>query len=142
MLILSSEEFILDVLRRYKFVRVGGIDGDNALNKLDKVLGTEVANVAGLNDGSFGVVVLAHYIPTLMDIMSQSFSGSFVDLDYNPLQPTETDINFWGFSSAKALYAEWFNEQMMACVSGEAKAFYIGVRWFETLWKPCMQHQV
>lgn len=50
MLIFHSIEFILEVRRRYRIVRVNGVD-DNALNELDKVLGTEVASVAGLNDG-------------------------------------------------------------------------------------------
>jgi hypothetical protein len=129
MLILSSEEFILDVIKRYRLVRVGGIKGNTALNELDKFLGTEVANVAGLNDGSFGMVVLRRYIPTLMDITSQNFPGSFVDLDYNPFQPTETDINYSGF------FAEWFNQQMTGCASDEGEAFYIGMR-------SCMQRQL
>jgi hypothetical protein len=129
MLTFLRHTFILDVMQRYRFVRFDGVGGDRTEEKLQCMMdgypeaSDAIQDTGELNDGSYGMLVCSDYIPTLRRIMSDTFHGSVINPDY------KVDIEYWGYSSVKALYAEWFEQRMPTCASEVGQAFYEGVKF-------------
>jgi hypothetical protein len=125
---------ILDVMQRYRFVRFDGVGGDRTEEKLQYMMDANpeasdaIQDTGELKDGSYGMLVCSDYIPTLQEIMSDTFPGSKMAPDYHPLLPSTVDIDYWGYSSAEALYAEWFEQRMSTCASEVGQEFYKGVK--------------
>ncbi|KAI9736734.1 MAG: hypothetical protein M1834_000938 [Cirrosporium novae-zelandiae] len=100
----------------YTLVRLSNVEdgtGEEILEKLDRGIGEihEVASTIELNDGSWEIVVLRLYLPTLQDKLSKIFPNSIVDLKYNPMEPSVDDVKYWGYGNAKALNTDWFSKR-------------------------------
>ncbi|CRG91098.1 Transmembrane protein 8A [Talaromyces islandicus] len=132
-----SDEILIDVIRRYSFVRFQGIKGDIE-EKLERMFNANpdasdaIPNAGELNDDSYGMLVLRAYIPALQKIMAALFPGSTMNSEYHPFEPSETDIEYWGYSSAKTLYMEWFDKRMRSCASDVGLAFYEGLKLLDS----------
>jgi hypothetical protein len=126
-LIFYSDEFVLGVLQQYTIVRLDGIEGD-AMSELDRVLVSGVASITGLNDESLEVVVLKEYAPSLVDTVRRTFPHSFVDLNHDPFQPADVDI-------------DGRLEEVRKCATDEGTAFYIGLKQFELPQKDQIGHR-
>jgi hypothetical protein len=121
-LIFYSDEFVLGVLQQYTIVRLGGVE-DDAMGKLSRVLNSGVASYTGLNDGSLEVVVLKEYVPSFVNTARRTFPHSFVDLDHDPFQLTEVDIEYCHSFDGRL-------EDVMKCASEKGAAFYMGLKRF------------
>jgi len=75
------------------------------LNILDTKIGTvnEVASIEELNDGSGEMAVLKSYCPTLQVMLGKILPGSDVDLNYDPTEPTVSEVENLGYNVAKTL---------------------------------------
>jgi hypothetical protein len=80
------------------------------LEKLDTKIGSvsEVPNIEKLNDGSWEICILKSYRRTVKDRLREILLGSNVELYYDPLEPTASDSEIWGYDLAKTLCKEWF----------------------------------
>lgn len=132
-----SDADLIDILQRYSFVRFHGLEGDDIEEKLERMFNANLSasdaipNVGELIDGSYGMLVLCDYIPTLREIMAALFPGSTMDSEYHPLQPSETDIRRGDCSSAK-IYMEWFDQRMRSCASDVGEDFYEGLKLLDS----------
>jgi Gti1/Pac2 family len=88
------------------------------LEKLDTKIGSvsEVPNIEKLNDGSWEICILKSHRRTVKDRLREIFLGSNVELYYDPLEPTASDSEIWGYDMAKTLCKEWFFERAIRVV--------------------------
>lgn len=109
---------------------------------LDTKIGTvnEVPSIEKLNDGSWEMVVLQPYGPTLQVILSKMFPGSDIDLNYDPTEPTVNEVKNLGYKMAKTICKDLFvrraermvkeawpmaadcYEHLAACITGRWRA--------------------
>jgi len=90
---------------QYTLVRLSNAGDGNTLNILDTKIGTvnEVPSIEELNDGSWEMAVLKSYCPTLQAMLGKIFPGSDVDLNYDPTEPTVSEVENLGYNVAKTL---------------------------------------
>lgn len=90
---------------QYTLVRLSNVGDGNILNILDTRIGTvdEVPSIEELNDGSWEMVVRKPYCPTLQAMLSKIFPDSDVDLNYDPTEPTVSEVDSLGYNLAKTL---------------------------------------
>ena len=90
---------------QYRFVRLSNAGDGSILEILDTKIGTinEVPSIEKLNDGSWEMVVLQSYCPTLQAILGKIFPGSDVDLHYDPTEPTVSEAENFGYKVAKTI---------------------------------------
>jgi Gti1/Pac2 family len=88
------------------------------LEKLDTKIGSvsEVPNIEKLNDESWEICILKSHRRTVKDRLCEIFLGSNVELYYDPLEPTASDSEIWGYDMAKTLCKEWFFERAIRVV--------------------------
>ena len=79
------------------------------LQELDGKIGTlaQVAGITQLNDGSWEMLVLKAYLPTLQRKLRNMDSSLTVDAAYNPFEPSDNDVQYWGLEAARDLHATW-----------------------------------
>lgn len=90
----SSLKWVAPVRRLYTLVQLSDLGHWEAMEVWAKLKEERVKNVAGitkLEDGSFEVVVLVTYLPTLQDKLGKEFPGSKVDPSYAPYDGSEID---------------------------------------------------
>ena len=114
---------------QYTLVRLSNAGDGDILEKLDTNIGTgyEVLSIEELIDGSWEMVTLKSYCCTLQDTLSKMFPGSNVDLNYDPLEPTASDVEYVGHNTAKKLCQYWFlkrAERMIQVAWPMAAAYY------------------
>ena len=61
-----------------------------------------------LNDGSWEMVVLQSYCPSLQAILRKIFPGSDIDLNYDPTEPTISEAETFGYKVAKTTCQDLF----------------------------------
>ena len=95
---------------QYTLVRLSKAGDGNILNILNRKIGTvnEVASIEELNDESWEMAVVKSYCPTLQVMRGKIFPGSIVDLNYDPTEPTVSEVENLGYSMAKTLCEYWF----------------------------------
>ena len=72
----------------------------------------EVPSIEELGDGSWEMVVLQSHCRALQNRLGRIFPGSNVDLNYDPIEPTASDLKFWrGYDTAKKLRECWFSQR-------------------------------
>lgn len=114
---------------QYTLVRLSNAGDGDILDKLDTNIGTgdEVPSIEELIDGSWEMVALKSYCCTLQDKLSKIFPDSNVNLNYDPLEPTASDVESMGHNAAKKLCQYWFlkrAERMIQMAWPMAAAYY------------------
>ena len=89
----------------YTLIRLSQAEDENILDLLDTTIGAvyEVPSIEKLSDGSLEMVVLKSYCPTLQAMLDKIFPGSNVDLNYDPTEPTVSEVKTLGYNTAKKL---------------------------------------
>ncbi|MCJ1387867.1 hypothetical protein MMC18_000710 [Xylographa bjoerkii] len=107
----------------YTLVRLSSVRHEERLQELDENIGgiPEVASITQLNDGSWEMLVRKPYLPTLQRKLSDLYQSSILDLEYDPFEPTQGDVEYWGLDCARDLYMVWLVKR-----AGEI----IGKSWF------------
>jgi hypothetical protein len=111
--------------RRYSLVRVsrfGYADTCEGLASLGGILNTEK-----LRDGSWELVVLRVYLPKLKRKLGEMFPTCSIEADYDPLNPTQTEVDEHGYEKAVARRAGEFCsrvKQVEYAATPEIAAFY------------------
>ncbi|KAL8902279.1 MAG: hypothetical protein Q9207_004797 [Kuettlingeria erythrocarpa] len=95
---------------QYALIRLSKVEDTNVLETLDTKIGpvNEVPNIEELGDESWEICILKSHRLTVQDTLRKIFSGSDVDLHYDPLEPTANDLEFWDYDTAKKLRQSWF----------------------------------
>ena len=92
---------------QYTLVRLSEVEDEDGevWEIFDTKIGTvhKVPSIEELGDGSWEMVVLQSHCRVLQDRLDKIFSGSNVDLNYDPVEPTASDLRFWDYDSAKKL---------------------------------------
>ncbi|KAL8868946.1 MAG: hypothetical protein Q9198_008014, partial [Flavoplaca austrocitrina] len=90
---------------QYALIRLSNVKDRNVLETLDTEIGTvnEVPNIEELSDESWEICILESHRRTVQDTLGKIFSGSDVDLYYDPLEATANDLEFWDYDTAKKL---------------------------------------
>ncbi len=68
----------------------------------------ELLSMEELIDGTWEIAVLKSYGPTLQAILGEKFPGSDVDLDYDPTEPTTSEMENSDYSATKTLREHLF----------------------------------
>ena len=115
---------------QYTLVRLSNAEDRDILKKLDINIRTEyeVLSIEELIDKSWEMVTLKSYCCTLQDTLSKIFPGSNVDLNYDPLEPTVSDVEYVGHNTAKKLCQYWFlkrAERMIQVAWPMTAAYYV-----------------
>jgi hypothetical protein len=111
--------------RRYSLVRIsrfGYADTYGGLASLNGIL-----NIEKLPDGSRELVVFREYLPELKRKLGEMFPTCSIEADYDPLNPTETEVGEHGYEKAKARRAgEFYSrvEQVENAATPKVAAFY------------------
>lgn len=92
-------------MNQYTLARLSKTGDGNILDILDTRIGAlnELLNVEELNDGSWEMVVLKSYCPTLQAMLDEIFPGSDVDLYHDPIESTISEVKHLGYNAAKTL---------------------------------------
>lgn len=100
-------------MNQYTLVRLSKVGDGNILDILDGKIGTvdEVPSIEELCDGSWEMAVLESYCPTLQAMLGKIFPGSDVDLNYDPTEPTVSEVENFGPEKAKAVCKYLFIER-------------------------------
>ena len=79
---------------QYALIRLSKVEDRNILKTLDIKIGivNEVPNIEELNDGSLEICILKSHRRTVQDTLGKIFSDSDVDLYYDPLEPTPSEV--------------------------------------------------
>lgn len=103
---------------QYALVRLSKVEERNILETLDTKIGTanEVPNIEELSDGSWEICILTSHRRTIQDRLGKIFSDSNVELYYDPLEPTATDLEFWDYDTAKKLRQCWFFQRAIRVI--------------------------
>lgn len=103
---------------QYALIRLSKVEDTNVLEALDMSIGTvnEVPNIEELSDESWEICILKSHRRTVQDMLSKKFSGSDVDLYYDPLEPTANDLECWDYDTAKKLRQSWFLQRAIRVV--------------------------
>jgi hypothetical protein len=98
---------------QYTLIRLSKVEDREMLETLDAKIGTvnEVPNIEELSDGSWEICILKSHRHSVQDKLGKMFPGSEVDLYYDPLEPTATDLKFWDYDTAKKLRQYWFSQR-------------------------------
>jgi hypothetical protein len=76
----------------------------------------EVPSVVPLGDGSYELIVLTSDCHTLRNRLNAVIPGSEIELDYNPVHPSEADVKIWGVEMATGLHKQWFLERAIGAI--------------------------
>lgn len=88
---------------------------------------TPLPNIVELNDGSWEIVVLKEKAMRLQEVLKNIAPISEVDLNYNPLEATEEDLQEWGDATARTLRERSFRQRAQKMVEDgglEEAAYY------------------
>ena len=98
----------------YTLVRLSGVKHEETLQELDENIGSisEVASITQLNDGSWEILALKSYLPTLQRKLSDMYQSFTLDLEYDPFEPTQDDVEYWGLDRARDLYMAWLMKRV------------------------------
>lgn len=98
---------------QYQFTRLSQIEDKDVWGFFNKNAGRvdEVPSIVLLGDGSYEIVVLSSHCNTLRSQLDAFLPGSELELEYDPTQPTDADLNEWGYLRAKTMSGEWFSER-------------------------------
>jgi hypothetical protein len=102
----------------YRLIRLSKVEDRKISETLDARIGTvnEVPNIEELGDGSWEICILKSHRRTALDMLGKIFPGSDVDLDYNPLEPTANNLEFWDYDTAKKLRQQWFFQRAIRVI--------------------------
>lgn len=103
---------------QYALIRLSKVENTDVLETLDRKIGTvnEVPNIEELSDESWEICILKSHRRTVQDTLRKIFSGSDVDLYYDPLEPTANDLEFLDYDTAKKLRQSSFFERAIKVV--------------------------
>ncbi len=102
---------------QYTLVRLSEVEVEDEDEKVweifDTKIGTtlEVPNIEELGDGSWEMVVLKSHCRALQDMLGKIYPGSNVDLNYDPVEPAASDLEFLGYDNAKKLREHLFSQR-------------------------------
>ncbi|EXJ87642.1 hypothetical protein A1O1_04566 [Capronia coronata CBS 617.96] len=90
------------------FTDIGISVEDSVIPELDANVGSifEVPSISRLNDGSLEILVRTDYLPTLQLRLQEMHLGC-LDTKYDPFEPLEEDVEYWGLDRARYLHAIW-----------------------------------
>ena len=114
---------------QYTLVRLSNAGDGDILDKLYKNIwtGYEVPSIEELIDGSWEMVTLKSHCCTLREKLGKMFPDSSFNLNYDPLEPTASDVESMGHNTAKKLCQYWFlkrAERMVEVAWPMAAAYY------------------
>lgn len=95
---------------QYRLARLSEVEYEDVSKFFDAQMRTwyGVPCVLPLGDGSYEIVVQNSHCTILKDRLDKMLPESNFDLEYDPVEPTHADLQFWDYDTAKDLHQHWF----------------------------------
>ena len=107
-----------DPITQYTLVRLSEASHQNVWRVLDEDLGTvtEVPSVQFMGDGVWEILVSKSHCSILQATFNEKLPGSNFEADYDPVRPTDTDLDRWSSITANELCRLWFLQRALTIV--------------------------
>ncbi|KAL2788224.1 hypothetical protein BJX66DRAFT_309335 [Aspergillus keveii] len=76
----------------------------------------DIPSIELLNDGSFELLARKRDLPNLRTAVRSLFPNARLEEDYNPLDPTGSDVAFWGLLNARKMVGTWFYRRALRII--------------------------
>ncbi|RMZ87180.1 hypothetical protein DV736_g5594, partial [Chaetothyriales sp. CBS 134916] len=108
------QRFIEEIIYSMYILVQLSVIGGNVTPEPHVIVGSvQVPSIAQLNDGSWEILVQKAYLPTL-----RLQQPNLILSEYDPLEPLEEDVKYWGYDRAWVLNTTWSEERAPKGLTG------------------------